>query len=388
VEFATAAADDEGVREIATAVSIVTPTPPVVEENRPTATPSATPTLAPSNTPTAAPTNTSTPTRVGFPRPPEVVWPSATPHSFPVSDSPRHGVAVAWGGAPPGSFGSGDYSWTYSWTTFVPATPTGVEHIPMLISNPRNELPAVELVRERDVQTEHNYWLVFNECEHQLQCNTSPAEAAQYYHDRVVDLVFTQGGDADADLIIGGVNAHPCGIVWLKNFVDYYRVTYGELPYSGWHFHLYPEIVPGGWPQNCNGNWGFNDWLFPDAETAFNLWREHALNALAFVQEYGRPDDEVWFTEMGCLNYGDHQVQGPVCQGEGFMEDYAGRILGWLNGEGRWVTRYAWYTNWDSRYWRVTHLIADAPSGEQWQYSSLGYWYSQIEPAAAVPLEE
>jgi hypothetical protein len=33
-------------------------------------------------------------------------------------------------------------------------------------------------------------------------------------------------------------------------------------------------------------------------------------------------------------------------------------------------------------------LIADAPSGEQWQYSSLGYWYSQIEPAAAVPLEE
>lgn len=327
------------------------------------------------------------PTSVGFPRPPEVVWPAATPHGFPVSDSPRQGVAVAWGGAPPGSYGSGQYSWTYAWTAYVPPTPTGVEHIPMLVGNPRNGLPPLDYTLEADIATDHNYWLVFNECEHQLQCNTSPAEAARYFHDEVLDFLFTQGGDPDADLIIGGVNAHPCGILWLKNFVDYYRLTYGEEPpHAGWHFHLYPEIMPGGWPESCNGDWIYNDLLFPDVDTAFNLWREHAMNARAFVQEYGDLDDEIWFTEIGCLNYGDHQVQGPVCQAEGFMEAYAGRILGWLNGEGRWVTRYAWYTNWDARYWAVTHLIADAPRGEQWQYSSLGYWYTQIEPAAAVPV--
>ncbi|MFZ0547338.1 MAG: glycosyl hydrolase [Candidatus Promineifilaceae bacterium] len=372
-------AAEEGAREFGTAVSQPSAT---VERDLPTAAPST----IPSATPTVQPTNTTPPTPVSFPRPPDVVWPEATPHGFPVSNSPRQGVAVAFGGAPPGSYGSGQYSWTYSWTTYVPPTPTGVEHIPMLVGSPRNGLPSLELVKERDAQTDHNYWLVFNECEHQLQCNTSPAEAARFFRDEIVDLMFTQGGDPDADLIIGGVNANPCGILWLKNFVDYYRQTYGPLPHAGWHFHLYPEIAPATWPGSCDGSWIYNDRLFPNVDEAFNLWREQANNTLAFVQEYGEPDDEIWFTEIGCLNYGGHQVQGAICQADGFMQDYAGRILGWLNGEGRWVTRYAWFTNWDAKYWAVTHLIADAPIGEQWQYSSLGYWYSHIEPAAAVPL--
>jgi hypothetical protein len=307
-------------------------------------------------------------------------------HDQPTAVSPRHGVAIAAGGAPPGSYGDGAYSWTYAYRSLVLPTPESVEHVPMLVGSPRNALPSLEQMILRDGNNPHNYWLVFNECEHNAQCNTSPAEAARFYHDQVVDLLFVQGGDPDADIIIGGVNAHPCGILWLKNFMDYYRVTYGPLPYTGFHFHLYPEIAPSGWPNNCNGNWSFNDLLFPDADTAFNLWREHANNALAFVQEYGEPDDEIWFTEMGCLNYGYHQVQAPVCQAEGFMQGYASRIMNWLNNEGRWVTRYAWYTDWDAGYWRVTHLIWEAPQDEQWTYSSLGYWYSQIVPAAAVSL--
>lgn len=255
----------------------------------------------------------------------------------------------------------------------------------MLAGSPRSNLPSVGQIQLLDSYNSHNYWIVFNECEHQFQCNTSPAEAAQFFHDKVVDLLFTQGGDPDADIIIGGVNAHPCGILWLKNFVDYYQVTYGPLPYTGWHFHLYPEMRPSGWPNSCDGGWSFDDTLMPNVDAAFNLWRDHAANALAFVQEYGQPGDEIWFTEMGCLNYGFHQVQAPVCQAEGFMQDYASRILGWLNTDGRWVTRYAWFTNWTTRYFEVTYLIAEVPNDQPWKYSSLGYWYAQIVPAAALP---
>jgi hypothetical protein len=295
-------------------------------------------------------------------------------------------VGIAWGGAAQGSYGFAPYSWTFGWNPTVPVVQRDIQHVPMFAGSLRSNYPDLEQIKLSDSYNNHNYWLLLNECEHQGQCNVSPPVAARFVHDVVFDLLFTQGGDPDADIIIGGVNAHPCGILWLKNFVDYYRLTYGPLPVVGWHFHLYPEMAPGGWPNSCNGTWGFNDWLFPDAETAFNLWREHANNALAFVQEYGEADDEIWFTEMGCLNNGNHQVAGPVCQAEGFMEGYAGRILGWLNSEGRWVTRYAWYTNWDHNYWRSTHLIADAPSYQQFTYSSLGYWYSQIVPAAAVEL--
>jgi hypothetical protein len=256
----------------------------------------------------------------------------------------------------------------------------------MLAGNTRSGLPPLDQIIERDGYNSHDYWLVFNECEHQGQCNASPPEAAQFFHDRVVDLLYTQGGDPNAKIIIGGVNAHSCGILWLKNFVDYYRVTYGELPYVGWHFHIYPEVGPGGWPGNCNGSWGFFDYEFQSVDTAFALWQEHANNALAFVQEYGRPEDEVWFTEIGCLNYGFHQIQAPACQAEGFMQDYAGRMMNWLNTDGRWVTRYAWFTNWDAKYWRATHLIWEAPPGEQWTYSSLGYWFANVVPSAAVPV--
>ncbi len=345
-----------------------------------------TPTIIPTETPTTpfVPTNTATP--IPFPRLPDVIWPTVQPLTLPVSNAPRHGVATALGGAPVGTYGSPDYSWTYSWTPFVPPEEKAVQHIPMLAGGPRNGLPTFEQVSEGDANNAHNYWLVFNECEHQGQCNSSPAEAARFFHDEVVDLLYTQGADADAELIIGGGNAHPCGILWLKNFVDYYRVTYGALPVAGWHFHIYPEMHPSRWPDSCEGSWGFNDLLFPSPEAAFNLWREHAYNALAFVQEYGQPGDEIWFTEIGCLNNGFHQVQAPVCQADGFVQAYSNLILNWLNGEGRWVTRYAWYTNWDATYWITTHLIADAPPGERWTYTSLGYWYSQIIPASAVPL--
>jgi hypothetical protein len=260
-----------------------------------------------------------------------------------------------------------------------------VQHVPMLTGGPINGLPDHDIIVEMDNRQPNNLWLVFNECENHLQCNTTPQEAARFYHDQVVEVLYNQGADADAELIVGGVNAHVCGIAWLEQFVTAYEAAYGPLPRAGWHFHVYPEMHPNGWPgAGCAGTWDFDDTLFPDPSTAFALWREHAHNALAFVQQYGRPGDEIWFTEMGCLNYGNHQEQRPVCQAEGFIDTYAKAILAWLNSEGRWVTRYAWYTNWDYKYWQVTKLLASVE--EPWQFSSLGWYYRQIAPAAAVPL--
>jgi hypothetical protein len=252
----------------------------------------------------------------------------------------------------------------------------------MLTGSPSNGVPAYDTIVEMDSRAEHNYWLIFNECEQHWQCNSSPEDAARFYHDQVVSIIYGEGADADARLIVGGVNSHECGIQWLVEFVTYYESNYGELPRAGWHFHVYPEVKPNTWPSNCSGQWDFDDTLFGSPDEAFNLWSGHAFNALAFVQQYGRPEDEIWFTEIGCLNHGYHQIQGPVCQAPGFVESYAPRILSWLNNEGRWVTRYAWYTNWDTNYWSATKLFSsiDGP----WQYSSLGWFFSQILPASSV----
>ncbi|MCI0398092.1 MAG: glycosyl hydrolase [Chloroflexi bacterium] len=352
--------------------------PPATASSEATAT--TTPSVTPSNTPqpTATPPPIPSITPTPLPLPPSAAWPAPTAHPFPTASTPRQGVAAAWGG-PGNPFGA----WVFAWNPGVPVTPSPWEHVPMLVGGPRNGLPDWATIAEYDARNPHNYWLVFNECEHQGQCNSPPQEVARFYHDQVVELLYNQAADPDAELIIGGVNAHPCGIAWLEEFVTYYEATYGPIPRAGWHFHLYPEIQPVGAPAGCQGPWEYRDYLFPDPATAFALWQEQANNTLAFVQHYGRPEDQIWFTEMGCLNLGFHQEQRPVCQAEGFMAGYVPRILAWLNGDGRWVTRYAWFTNWTPGGSSVTRLwAADRP----WQYSSLGWFYAQVTPAAAVPL--
>ncbi|MGH2536610.1 MAG: glycosyl hydrolase [Candidatus Promineifilaceae bacterium] len=327
--------------------------------------------------PTLAPT--AAPEWPPYPTLPDVLWPAPTAHPYPPAEEPRQGVAAAFGEGDLSAFGQ----WSYSWTAYVPPVPGPAEHVPMLVGWLRNGLPRAEIIREMDARAEHNYWLVFNECEHQHQCNASPQEAAAFYHDVVVETIYVQGADPDAQLIVGGVNAHECGINWLRDFVAAYESRYGPLPRAGWHFHLYPDIRPSGWPGNCDTDWVFDDHMMPSPAAAFELWRQHATNALAFVQSVGAAEDEVWFTEMGCINAGGHQQPGPVCNDDGFMADYAGRVLAWLNDEGRWVDRYAWYTNWDQGYWHFTRLLESA--GPEWKFSSLGWFYAQVRPAAAVP---
>lgn len=75
-----------------------------------------------------------------------------------------------------------------------------------------------------------HYWLVLNECENETQCNMTPQQAADFYRNLVIAM---SDIDPDARLIVGGVNASPCGVLWLKNFVVYYEDNYGEVPRAG-----------------------------------------------------------------------------------------------------------------------------------------------------------
>ncbi len=360
-------------------------TAPSPTEQRSTALPTPLiPTPNPSPTPSPTPSPGATATDGPTPLQPIEPWPNPTEHPFPVSESPRHGVAVAFGSGANSGLKANLSSWTYSWTAHVPKGESYVQHSPMLTGGPSSGLPSVETIIDMDERADHDYWLVFNECEQHWQCDATPQEAADFFHDEIVTTMYEQGADSDAKLIVGGINAHACGILWLTEFLTYYEDNFGTLPRAGWHFHIYPEIEPNTWPNNCSGQWDFNDNLFISPEAAFNLWLDRMEGVLAFIQQYGTVEDEIWITEMGCLNHGYHQAQSPVCQRSEFMITYAPKILEWLNNEGRWVTRYAWFTNWDDNYWDATKLFSsiDGP----WTYSSLGWFYTQIQPASGVSI--
>jgi hypothetical protein len=99
------------------------------------------------------------------------------------------------------------------------------------------------------------------------------------------------------------------------------------------------------------------------------------------------------------------------------MLEYAGTIMGWLNGDGRWVDRYAWFTDWDPGgqtcdendnpiyedggkwAWQMLYNLTPTPTPSYnpclttstpvpmpgMQYSNLGVYYSQVVPAPPAP---
>ena len=236
-----------------------------------------------------------------------------------------------------------------------------------------------------------------------------------------------------------------CGIEWLKSFVEEYRRLYNsDPPYIvGWHFHLYPEIAPRQWLINgmnvtsgCeDSNWIYYDPRLATVDLAWDAWLEDVGNILEFLEWYGDDSGEVWITEMGCLNGGGHPVpvQPPaptpsltpypvICQANGFMYEYVTRITGWLNSNaGRWIDRYAWYTDYGQAWWDQTKLYAFTPGptatpltpapteggptltstptrtptttptpgpSPTWNRSALGIFYGKITPAAAGEFDE
>lgn len=347
-------------------------------------------------------TNTPTPTATATesepfsgPTPTQTPWPNPTSHSFPTLDTFRQGVAAAMGNASlPDRHNFG--TWGFYWNIVVPNPyPTTVEHVPMLAwDNWTVWQPSIQQIQTMATRTPHNYWLVFNECENNHQCDIPPEVAADFYYEEIVQTMFsppigTLGADPDAQLIIGGINASPCGILWLTQFVQHYRANHGnDLYNAGWHFHIYPEVVPETWPDPDDpiGENGCNTWDAPPPgngwwgrpkRLSFENWLNDAIGMRTFVYMYGGPDDEIWITEMGCLIADCAQV--------GFMDGYVGTLTSWLNNEGRWVDRYAWYTDWDEGSWYYTKLYANTTPVPE-NRAALGNYYAQIEPAAHEPL--
>jgi hypothetical protein len=289
-------------------------------------------------------------------------------------------------------------SWGHPWGIYIPSPyPTNIDVVPMLLADLHTPIAPAATISAAATRTPHNYWILFNECEHDRQCNTPPEIAAQIYYEDVVGMMLGPGGaDPNAKLIIGGVNASPCGLLWLQQFVESYRANYGdELYNAGWHFHLYPEIVPTTWPDpnHPEGETGCNTWDFvpltpspapvwwgrPERLSSQN-WVIDARSALGFVWQYGKPTDEVWFTEMGCLI--------PDCELRvGFMSEYVADFTEWLNDEGRWVTRYAWFTDVSTVFF-YTALYKDASGFDESNRTALGDYYAltSAQVAGSVPL--
>jgi hypothetical protein len=241
-----------------------------------------------------------------------------------------------------------------------------------------DNLPATATLQSIVGKMAHHYWLVFNECEVIGQCERTPASQAVVYHEALSRILAVDPG---AKLIIGGSTAHECGLNWMTNFVQAYRLLYNQdPPRAGWHFHIYPEVAPynpyTGEPwhvgEPCPASWqgtnvtytvGITDYI-RDAERVRRWW---SLN--------GMPTDEIWVTETGCLGvYG-----GTYCPAN--MIGYLAEIATYLNTDGRWINRYAWYTDYDPVFFQ-TWLMSDTASGT---LTPLGTYYSQIVPASHVP---
>lgn len=292
-----------------------------------------------------------------------------TPNPYPTSTVPRQGVAPYYGSDR--SYLSQLGSWVALWSPYNGTYTTAFQIIPMLTW--AQELPLTATVQSIAAKTGHNYWLVFNECENAFQCRKAPTDQAQFYHDHVLPLI--QAGDPNAKLIIGGTSAHECGVSWLTNFVLAYRSLYGQdPPRAGWHFHIYPDVIPSNWQP---GDQCPNIWAGAAADRAnITYYIEDAERVRRWWSLYGMPSDEIWITETGCLvpQYCPDTTVHPD------MVAYIAAITAYLNNQGRWINRYAWYTDQDPKYDK-TGLVANITSGE---LTAIGTYYSQVKPSSHV----
>jgi hypothetical protein len=299
-----------------------------------------------------------------------------TTNPYPTSGLPRQGVAS-------GSYDSTQpylaqlADWAY---VYLPAWggdyPQDHKLVPFLTTG--KLLPSVKAMQQADLKTpDHDYWLVFNECELMDQCEMLPEEQAEFYHDDILPQIAQ--GDPDARLIIGGTTAHECGLAWLSRFVRAYQTMYGEdPPRAGWHFHIYPDVAPrpNEWQlgQACPDSWHGEGYGVGDIE--------HYIAGANRVRHwwslYGSPDDEIWVTETGCLNSG----VCPPNAGHRDMVHYMAAVTAYLNGDGRWIDRYAWYTDIGSDF-DITELylsVTTTPTPKP-----IGRYYPLITPSAHEP---
>lgn len=309
------------------------------------------------------------------PRPtPPAPLPTADLPEMAERPAPRLGVSAALGrGLVLCDGREWQMAWSPSW--YYSRDCLAVQHVPMLSSGPHRWEPARAL--DALARKPHSYWLVFNECENQHQCNTKPEAAAVFYHD--VILPWVSLNDPAARLIVGGANAGDCGIAWLERFVTYYREQYGEdVPRAGWHAHVYSDLWAG---TDCQEPWQW-DWARTQSSDAIlNGWLDQAENFKQFALRYGREGDEWWISETSCL-------APPPAACHTSTAALAQAIVNYLNADGRWITRAAWYADFDNHWWRWTRLYSVPPvDGQEAVLTPAGEIWLKAELEPAVPLE-
>lgn len=332
----------------------------------------------------------------GLPQPSTAVTITPTNNPNPPAILPRQGVAAASWYSVPNSrpylnqFGA----WAYNWEADASDFPeTRFQLIPMLVEE--IDMPNLTAVMSIDSNTpDHDYWLVYSECETQGSCDRAATLQADYYHNNVLPLVYDncpgcQGGDPNAKLIVGGTTTHPCGFDWMGHFVEHYRNQYGEVPRAGWHFHIYPGLepnIPGpdvwDWSDGCTNLIPWQPFA-THGVTDFSNFMIEIQRIKQWLAVYGSPKDEVWITEIGCLLNSEAEC---LPSNNDTMAEYIGAITHYLNSdEGRWITRYAWFTEQQQDgLWPATWLIEDLTVPTP-VFTDAGDYYAQITPSAYEP---
>lgn len=293
---------------------------------------------------------------------------------------PRLGVAAALG---KGLVLCDGREWQLWWSAAYAVHPEvcpAVQQVPFLVrggDKPGRVAFEWERIETTLKRKTNDYWLIWNEPESQYQGDIKPAAAVELFHEQVVGRFLPIA--PDAKLIIGGVNGGKCGIHWLEEFVTLYQTQYGPIPnLAGFHFHLYPDLWAG---ELCDQPWQWNFARTANPETLWSEWLIQADNVKAFMLAYGRPGMEVWVTETSCL-----APPPSACKDSTAM--LAVRIVDWLNGSGRWVSRMAWYADWDNHWWYWTRLYGVPPiDGQTAVLTPAGEAWLGADVLPAVPLE-
>lgn len=268
--------------------------------------------------------------------------------------------------------------WTMLWYPYNGEYPGDIQVVPMLVhGNGGNRMPAPDVLQSIVAKKNHKYWLVFNECEQAAQCNKTPQEQAAYYHDVIVPTMFgnatSPGADPEAKLIIGGSDSHQCGLEWMTRFLEHYRTTYGEdPPRAGWHFHIYPEVRPDAWsPGEACPQQPWRTWADPHADITH--YRASAARIAQWIKDSQLPtSDEIWISETGCLA----ASQCPTRSVHPNLQAYTQAILNFYNTEGRWIDRFAWYTDYTTKEDHKQTSLLDA---ETLELTPIGHTFADTD---------
>lgn len=231
--------------------------------------------------------------------------------------------------------------WRMSWSPNTQSTGPCFQHVPMLASKNDRTMEKILQTAQEVSGLGHTYLTLYNECNDAAQCATAIIPLVDYLHEIVVTL---EENELDnIKLIVGGSNTN---CLWLREFRRIYIERWGPIPklVAGWHFHLYPEVIPLNTTLCKTGvvSWTGDPSISANSTVYMQAWKKQLDQTILDVALWNNLDEreyELWLTEIGCL----------ICPNDTtFMNTIVTEILTYLNCNsclGKYITRYAWYSD-------------------------------------------